>query len=59
MLIKGIGIHCSLQDIDMFKDSISTATPKYVTVNSEKKDCHINRWNLVEQNQLYFFPFIY
>ena len=26
----------SLQDIDMFKDSISTATPKYVTVNSEK-----------------------
>ena len=24
-----------LQDVEMFKDSISTATPKYVTVNKE------------------------
>ncbi len=44
----------SLQNIDMFKDSITTATPKYVTVNNEKKDYHINKWNLEEQNQPYF-----
>ena len=25
----------SLQDVDMFKDSIAQATPKYVTVNNE------------------------
>ena len=25
----------NLQDVDMFKDSIQSATPKYVTVNSE------------------------
>ena len=27
----------SLQDIDMFKDSIESATPKYVTVNNENE----------------------
>ena len=26
----------TLQDVDMFKDSIAQATPKYVTVNNEK-----------------------
>ena len=27
----------SLQDVEMFKDSIETATPKYVTVNNENE----------------------
>ena len=27
----------SLQDVDMFKDSIQTATPKYVTVNNDSE----------------------
>ena len=49
----------SLQDIDMFKDSISTATPKYVTVNSEKERLPYQQMEFGRAKSAIFFPFIY
>lgn len=46
----------SLQDIDMFKDSISTATPKYVTVNSEKERLPYQQMEFGRAKSAIFFP---
>ena len=46
----------SLQDIDMFKDSISTATPKYVTVNSEKERLPYQQLEFGRAKSAIFFP---
>ena len=46
----------SLQDIDMFKDSIETATPKYVTVNNDKERLPYQEMEFGRAKSAIFFP---
>lgn len=46
----------SLQDVDMFKDSISQATPKYVTVNNEKERLPYQQMEFGRAKSAIFFP---
>ena len=46
----------SLQDVDMFKDSIQTATPKYVTVNSESERLPYQKMEFGRAKSAMFFP---
>lgn len=46
----------SLQDVDMFKDSIQTATPKYVTVNNEKERLPYQKMEFGRAKSAIFFP---
>ena len=47
---------CSLQDIDMFKDSIQTAAPKYVTVNNDKERLPYQQMEFGRAKSAIFFP---
>lgn len=47
-----------LGDEEIFKDSIATATPKYITVEKESESYHIKKWNLDEQNLQCSFLYI-
>ena len=46
----------TLQDVDMFKDSIQTATPKYVTVNNEKEKLPYQQMEFGRAKSAIFFP---
>ncbi len=46
----------SLQDVDMFKDSIQTATPKYVTVNNENERLPYQKMEFGRAKSAIFFP---
>lgn len=46
----------SLQDVEMFKDSISTATPKYVTVNQENEKLPYQQMEFGRAKSAIFFP---
>lgn len=46
----------SLQDIDMFKDSIETATPKYVTVNNPNERLPYQAMEFGRAKSAIFFP---
>ena len=46
----------SLQDVDMFKDSIQTATPKYVTVNNDKEKLPYQQMEFGRAKSAIFFP---
>ena len=46
----------SLQDVDMFKDSISTSTPKYVTVNRESEKLPYQQMEFGRAKSAIFFP---
>ena len=46
----------ALQDIDMFKDSIQTATPKYVTVNNENEKLPYQEMEFGRAKSAIFFP---
>ena len=46
----------SLQDVDMFKDSIQTATPKYVTVNSDNEKLPYQKMEFGRAKSAIFFP---
>ena len=46
----------SLHEIDMFKDSIQTATPKYVTVNNEKEKLPYQQMEFGRAKSAIFFP---
>ena len=46
----------SLQDVEMFKDSISTATPKYVTVNKEGEKLPYQQMEFGRAKSAIFFP---
>ena len=46
----------ALQDVDMFKDSIQTATPKYVTVNSENERLPYQKMEFGRAKSAIFFP---
>lgn len=46
----------SLQNIDMFKDSIETATPKYVTVNNEGERLPYQEMEFGRAKSAIFFP---
>ena len=46
----------SLQDVDMFKDSIESATPKYVTVNSENERLPYQQMEFGRAKSAIFFP---
>ncbi len=46
----------ALQDIDMFKDSIQTATPKYVTVNNEDERLPYQKMEFGRAKSAIFFP---
>ena len=46
----------TLQDIDMFKDSIATATPKYVTVNQEGERLPYQQVEFGRAKSAIFFP---
>ena len=46
----------SLQDVDMFKDSIQTATPKYVTVNNERERLPYQKMEFGRAKSAIFFP---
>ena len=46
----------SLQDVDMFKDSIEKATPKYVTVNNEKERLPYQQMEFGRAKSAIFFP---
>ena len=46
----------SLQDVDMFKDSIQTATPKYVTVNNENERLPYQKMEFGRAKAAIFFP---
>lgn len=45
-----------LQDVNMFKDSIQTATPKYVTVNSENERLPYQQMEFGRAKSAIFFP---
>ena len=45
-----------LQNIDMFKDSIQTATPKYVTVNNESERLPYQQMEFGRAKSAIFFP---
>lgn len=46
----------TLQDVDMFKDSITQATPKYVTVNNEKERLPYQQMEFGRAKSAIFFP---
>lgn len=46
----------ALQDIDMFKDSIQSATPKYVTVNNENEKLPYQEMEFGRAKSAIFFP---
>ena len=46
----------SLQDVDMFKDSIESATPKYVTVNNENERLPYQQMEFGRAKAAIFFP---
>ncbi len=46
----------NLQDVDMFKDSIETATPKYVTVNNENERLPYQEMEFGRAKSAIFFP---
>ena len=46
----------SLQNIDMFKDSIQTATPKYVTVNNDNERLAYQEMEFGRAKSAIFFP---
>ena len=46
----------SLQDVEMFKDSIQTATPKYVTVNNENERLPYQEMEFGRAKSAIFFP---
>ena len=46
----------SLQDVEMFKDSIETATPKYVTVNNENERLPYQKMEFGRAKSAIFFP---
>ena len=46
----------SLQEIDMFKDSIESATPKYVTVNNENERLPYQQMEFGRAKSAIFFP---
>lgn len=46
----------ALQNIDMFKDSIQTATPKYVTVNNENERLPYQEMEFGRAKSAIFFP---
>lgn len=46
----------SLQDVDMFKDSIQSATPKYVTVNNEGERLPYQEMEFGRAKSAIFFP---
>ena len=46
----------NLQDVDMFKDSIQSATPKYVTVNSESERLPYQQMEFGRAKSAIFFP---
>ena len=46
----------SLQDVDMFKDSIAKATPKYVTVNNDQERLPYQRMEFGRAKSAIFFP---
>lgn len=46
----------SLQDVEMFKDSIEKATPKYVTVNNEKERLPYQQMEFGRAKSAIFFP---
>ncbi len=46
----------SLQDVDMFKDSIQSATPKYVTVNNENEKLPYQQMEFGRAKSAIFFP---
>lgn len=46
----------SLQEVEMFKDSISTATPKYVTVNKESEKLPYQQMEFGRAKSAIFFP---
>ncbi len=45
-----------MQDVEMFKDSIATATPKYVTVNNEKEKLPYQQMEFGRAKSAIFFP---
>ena len=46
----------SLQDVDMFKDSIAQATPKYVTVNNDQERLPYQQMEFGRAKSAIFFP---
>ena len=46
----------SLQEVDMFKDSIQTATPKYVTVNNDNERLPYQKMEFGRAKSAIFFP---
>jgi len=46
----------SLQSVDMFKDSIAQATPKYVTVNNDKERLPYQQMEFGRAKSAIFFP---
>ena len=46
----------NLHDVEMFKDSIATATPKYVTVNNEKERLPYQQMEFGRAKSAIFFP---
>ena len=46
----------SLQDVDMFKDSIAQATPKYVTVNNDHEKLPYQQMEFGRAKSAIFFP---
>ena len=46
----------SLHDVDMFKDSIESATPKYVTVNNENERLPYQKMEFGRAKSAIFFP---
>ena len=46
----------NLQQVDMFKDSIETATPKYVTVNNENERLPYQKMEFGRAKSAIFFP---
>ena len=46
----------SLQEVEMFKDSIQTATPKYVTVNNENERLPYQKMEFGRAKSAIFFP---
>ncbi len=46
----------SLQDVDMFKDSIAQATPKYVTVNNDQERLPYQKMEFGRAKSAVFFP---
>lgn len=46
----------SLHDVDMFKDSIAQATPKYVTVNNDKERLPYQQMEFGRAKSAIFFP---